>query len=117
MNQPRRPMRRLGDVLPAIASELGLDAELRLARAMATWARLVEEHVPVAAGASTLLSVEPPSLNVSASSPMVAQELRLRSDELLSAFASAPGGSRLLELHVLVRPHQPPGGGRAARQP
>ena len=117
MTERRRPMRRLGDVLPAIASELGFDAELRLAVAMTSWERLVEKHVPAAAGGTVLLSVEPPSLNVSAISPIVAQELRLRSDELLSAFASAPGGSRLLELRVLVRPRRGPIGGRAAGQP
>ena len=33
-----------------------------------------------------------------------AQELRLRSSELLAAFASAPGGQRLRELQVVVRP-------------
>jgi len=44
---------------------------------------------------------------VSADDPITAQELRLRSSQLLTAFAGAPGGSRLLELRITIRPaHQ-----------
>jgi hypothetical protein len=112
MSDRRRPMRRLGDLLPSVASDLGLDDQLRLARAMSSWERLIEEHVPAAAGASSLLAVQPPALVVSASSPIVAQELRLRADELLTAFAALPGGARLLELRVSLRPP-----GTTARRP
>jgi hypothetical protein len=97
-------MRRLGDMLPGLAAELGLEGELLLARQMAAWERLVSERVPAAAGASRLLSVQPPALVASAATPGVAQELRLRQSELLDAFAQAPGGLRLLELRVVVRP-------------
>ena len=100
----RRPLRRLSDVLPEVAVQLGLDEELRLSRAIATWERLVAELVPAAVGATTLLEVRPPALIVSAADPLVGQELRLRGDELLGAFARAPGGMRLLELRVSVRP-------------
>ncbi len=103
-NDRKRPMRRLSEVLPTIAAEFGLDEELRLARAMSSWEHLVAEHVPAAAGASRLIAIRPPALLVSAASPIVAQELRLRSDQLLSQFAAAPGGSRLLELRITVRP-------------
>jgi hypothetical protein len=96
-------MRRLGDVLPEVAGALGIDAELRRARQMAAWQRLVGEHVP-AAGESGLLAVQPPALVVSAVSPMAAQELRLRASELLHAFASAPDGIHLTELRVVLRP-------------
>ena len=106
--RPRRPMRRLADVLPEVAGSLGLDEELRLARAMASWERLVSELVPGARG-SRLLAVQPPVLVVSASSPIVAQELRLRSRELLGAFATAPSGRRLSELRVVIRPVAGPG--------
>ena len=41
---------------------------------------------------------------VAASAPIVAQELRLRADELLAAFGQAAGGERMLELRVVVRP-------------
>jgi hypothetical protein len=102
----RRPMRRLGDVLPEVAGTLGIDDELRKARQIAAWQRLVAEMVPVAAGDSVLLDVQPPVLLVSAASPVVGQELRLRSGELLRAFAELPDGQRLLELRVVVRPVQ-----------
>lgn len=103
MSRRRRPVHRLGDLLPAIASQLGLDEELRAARAMSSWSRIVEEMVPVAAGASRLLEIRPPGLYVSADDPATGQELRLHALQLLDAFASAPGGQRLLELHVVVR--------------
>jgi hypothetical protein len=96
-------MRRVGDVLPGVASELGIDRELKVARQMAAWQRIVGERVPAAGGSSTLLSVQPPALVVSAASPMVAQELRLRQPELLDAFARAPEGEHLLELRVVIR--------------
>jgi hypothetical protein len=41
---------------------------------------------------------------VSAANPNVAQEVRLRQAELLTAFAQSPEGVRLLELRVVVRP-------------
>ena len=99
----RRPMRRVGDVLPGVASELGIDRELKMARQMAAWQRIVAERVPAAAGTSALLAVQPPAVVVSAASPIIAQELRLRQGELLEAFAQAPDGQRLLELRVVIR--------------
>lgn len=97
-------MRRLGDVLSEVAGTLGVDGELRLARQMSTWQRLVAELVPRAAGATSLLSVQPPTLVVSASTPIVAQELQLRQVELLTAFAGSPEGLHLLDLRVVLRP-------------
>ena len=108
MHQRRRPVHRLGDLLPGIASQVGLDEELRKARAISSWGRIVEEQVPPASGASQLLEIRPPVLYVSADDASTGQELRLRSTELLDAFATAPGGQRLLELHVVVR--RPRGG-------
>jgi hypothetical protein len=96
-------MRRLGDVLPEVAGRLGIDGELRRARQMAAWQRLVAELVP-AAGESRLLDIQPPTLVVSATSPIAAQELRLRAGELLAAFAASPDGTRLVELRVVIRP-------------
>lgn len=97
-------MRRVGDVLSEVAGTLGVDGELRLARQMSTWQRLVAELVPRAAGATSLLSLQPPTLVVSAATPIVAQELRLRQSELLAAFATSPEGIHLLELRVVLRP-------------
>ena len=103
MNTRKRPVHRLADLLPGLASQLGLDEELDAARAVASWTRIVEELVPAAGGASKLLEMRPPKLIVSADDAPTAQELRLRSSELLEAFASAPGGQRLLELQIVVR--------------
>jgi hypothetical protein len=97
-------MRRVGDMLPGVAAELGIQDELRLARQLTAWERIVAEHVPVAAGGSRLLSLQPPALVVSAASPQIAQELRLRQADLLAAFARAPEGVHLIELRVVVRP-------------
>ena len=103
MTAKRRPT-RVGEMLPRIAAEIGIEDELRLARSMAAWERLVEELLPAAKGASKLLVVQSPALIVSATDNLVAQELRLRQAELLSAFARLPDGAHLIELRVVVRP-------------
>jgi hypothetical protein len=103
-NPRRRPLHRIGDLLPGLASQLGLDEELQAARAMSSWRRVVEEHAPAASGASQLIEVRPPCLIVSADDAAAGQELRLCSVALLDAFAGAPGGARLLDLTVIVRP-------------
>ncbi len=103
MRERRRPMRRLSDLLPEAAASLGLEEELALARAMASWRRLVQEHVPAAAGATELIGFQSGAVVVSAAAPIVAQELRLHAAELLAAFAGLPGGRRALELRVTVR--------------
>ena len=99
----RRPMERIGELIPEAARRLGLEDELRLARAGATWAALVAERVPPAAGACRLVKAEAGILVVEADAPIVGQELRLRSPELLAAFRAAPGGFPARELRVLVR--------------
>ena len=111
MTDRRRPMRRLGEVLPGVASSLGLEEQLRLSRAMAGWERLVQELVPAASGASSVLAADPPILVVSAASPIVAQELRFRSGELLRAFSRVPGGDGFASLRIVIR-HGEAGDGR-----
>ena len=99
----RRPLERIGDLIPDAARRLGLDEELRLSRAMSTWAAIVEERVPPAAGATRLVRLEGFALVVEADHPIVAQEIRLRAPELLAAFAAAPGGMAAREVRVNVR--------------
>ena len=103
MTSRRRPMERIGDLLPAAARSLGLEAELRLARATTTWDALVAERVPAATGACRLMALEDAELLVEADAPIVAQELRMRSHELLGAFRNAPGGFGASGIRVRVR--------------
>lgn len=99
----RRPMVRIGDLIPDAARSLGLEDELRSSRAMATFEALVAERVPAATGACRVIRLEGFTLDVEADQPIVAQELRLRSTELLAAFAATPGGVGVRELRVHVR--------------
>ena len=99
----RRPMERIGELIPEAARRLGLEDELRLARAGATWDALVTERVPPAVGACRLVKAEAGVLVVEADAPIVGQELRLRTPELLAAFRAAPGGFLARELRVVVR--------------
>ena len=54
----KRPMVRLGDLIPDAARALGLDEELRLSKAMATFESIVAERVPAAAGACRVTRFE-----------------------------------------------------------
>jgi predicted nucleic acid-binding Zn ribbon protein len=100
----RRPMERIGDLLPEAARRLGLEAELRQAQAAASWRALVAELAPAAAGATRLLRIDGERVLVEADAPIVAQELRLRAEELLAVFRTRPGGRGAGELVVRVRP-------------
>ena len=107
MTSRRRPMVRIGDLMPATARALGLEDELRLSRAIATLEAIVAERVPAAAGSCRVIQLEGFALDVEADAPIVAQELRLRSPELLAAFAASPGGVGVRELRVRVRRDAP----------
>jgi len=54
----RGPMRRIGELIPAAASQLGLADELRRARAVATFDAIVAEQAPAAHGACRAIRVE-----------------------------------------------------------
>ena len=101
-------MRRIGELIPDAARALGLEDELRLARAIATFEAIVAERVPAAAGACRVVRLEGFAIDVEADAPIVAQELRLRAGELVSAFAAAPGGVGVRDLRVHVRPRRSP---------
>jgi hypothetical protein len=103
----RRPMERIGDLIPSAAARLGLADELRRARAVATFDTIVAERVPAAHGACRAVAVEGESLVVEADAPIVAQELRLHASQLVTAFRAAPAGAPVSELRVTVRGHGP----------
>lgn len=104
-------MERIGDLIPDTARRLGLEEELRLARAVATWNAIVAERIPAASGACRLVRLVDVRTAgggtiealVETDHPIVAQELRMREPELVEALASAPGGVRLGRLRIAVR--------------
>jgi Dna[CI] antecedent, DciA len=99
----RRPMSRIGDLIPEAAARLGLADELRRARAVATFDAIVAERAPAAHGACRALRIDGTVLVVEADAPIVAQELRLHAIELAAAFRAAPAGVTVTELRVTVR--------------
>lgn len=99
----RRPMTRIGDLLPEAARQLGLEEELRRSRAIATFDAIVAERVPAAHGLCHAVTLLGDSLVVDADASIVAQELRLNSRAILGAFRAAPGGAPVTELRVTVR--------------
>lgn len=84
----RRPMEKLGELLPGTARRLGLDEPLELAAAMTAWQRIFDQRVPEAIGECRLLALEQSVAIVEADAAIVAQEVRLRAPELLAALRS-----------------------------
>ena len=103
MTSRRRPMVRIGELIPDAARELGLEDELRRSRAIATFEQLVAERVPSVVGACRVLRIDGPTVVVEADAPIVAQELRLRGPELERAFAATPAGAGVREMRVTNR--------------
>ena len=99
----RRPMSRIGDLMPTTAARLGLADELRRARLLATFDAIVAERAPAAHGACRALRLEGETLLAEADAPIVGQELLLRADDLVAAFSRAPGGALVRQLRVTVR--------------
>jgi hypothetical protein len=99
----RLPMQRIGELIPAAARHLGLEEELRTARARTTWDAIVGERVPAATGESRLVGIDGSDLLVEADTPIVGQELRMRSMDLLTAFRGSPGGFPATALRIRVR--------------
>ena len=87
-------MVRLGDLIPDAARALGLEDELRLSRAIATFEAIVAERVPAAAGACRVIRLEGFTLDVEADAPIVAQELRLRGDRAAGGLRGRAGRGR-----------------------
>lgn len=85
----RRRMESLADLLPQTAREYGLEEQLEQATAAAAWLAIVAERVPPAAGSCRLIGLSQGTATIEADAPIVAQELRLRSPELLAALRDA----------------------------
>jgi hypothetical protein len=80
-----RGMERLADLLPGTAREFGLEDQLEQAGLASAWLATVAERIPAAAGACRLVDLSQGIATIEADEPIVAQELRLRSLELLAA--------------------------------
>jgi predicted nucleic acid-binding Zn ribbon protein len=98
----RRGMERVADLLPQAAREFGLEDQLEQARAAARWQSIIAERVPAAAGMCRLIGLEGGIATVEADQPIVAQELRLRSPELLAALR-ATTRTPIRQLRVTAR--------------
>lgn len=99
----RRPMSRIGDLMPNAAAHLGLQEELRRARFVATFDAIVAERTPAAHGACRAVKIEGETLVIEADAPIVGQELLLHGDDLASAFRTAPGGADVRQVRVVIR--------------
>ena len=99
----RRPMARIGDLIPEAAAQLGLADELRRGRAVATFDAIVAELAPAAHGACRAVRIEGRELIVEADAPIVAQELRLHALDLRDAFRAAPAGAQIEDLRITIR--------------
>jgi hypothetical protein len=99
----RRPMSRIGQLIPDAAARLGLADELRRARLLATFDAIVAELTPAAHGACRALRIDGETLVVEADAPIVGQELLLHGEDLTTAFRRAPGGAQVRQLRVTVR--------------
>jgi hypothetical protein len=78
-------MERLADLLPGTARQFGLEDQLEQATAAAAWLAIVAERVPAAAGSCRLTDLRQGVATIQTDEAIVAQEIRLRSPELLAA--------------------------------
>jgi Dna[CI] antecedent, DciA len=99
----RRPMARIGDLIPDAAARLGLEEELRRGRATATFEAIVAELAPAAHGACRAVRVDGSVLVVEVDAPIVAQELHLHALDLRDAFRLAPGGAMIEDIRITIR--------------
>lgn len=95
-------MERLADLLPRTAREFGLEDQLEQARVASAWLATVAERVPAATGACRLVELRQGIATIEADEPIVAQELRLRSLELLAALR-ATARTPVRQLRVTTR--------------
>jgi hypothetical protein len=97
-----RGLERLADLLPSTARTYGLEEQLEQARAASVWLSIVAERVPAASGACRLIDLRQGVATIEADEPIVAQEIRLRSLELLAALR-ATARTPVRQLRVTTR--------------
>jgi predicted nucleic acid-binding Zn ribbon protein len=97
-----RGMERLADLLPQTARQFGLEDQLEQARAAAAWLEIVAERLPAAVGGCRLVDLRHGVATIEADAPIVAQEVRLRSPELLATLRASTRAP-LRQLRVTTR--------------
>jgi hypothetical protein len=97
-----RGMERVADLLPQAAREFGLEDMLEQARAAAAWLEIVAERIPAANGVCRLTDLRGGVAVIETDEPIVAQEVRLRSPELLTALR-ATTRTPVRQLRVVTR--------------
>jgi hypothetical protein len=100
--EKRRGMERLADLLPQAAREFGLEDQLEQAMVAAAWLEVVAQLIPAAVGACRMIGLDHGAVTIAAGEPIVAQEIRLRSPELLAALRTRTG-TPLRQLRVVAR--------------
>ncbi len=106
MSEPKEErgggMKRIGDLLPDTARRFGLEREFEQASVMSAWERLLVERVPAAVSACRVSAFSQGVATIEADEPIVAQEIRLRSPELVAALRAA-AGVPVRQLRVVAR--------------
>ena len=100
--EKRRRMESIADLLPQTAREFGLEEQLEQAGAASAWLAIVAERVPAAVGSCRLVGLSQGTATIEADQPIVAQEIRLRSPELLAALR-ATTRTPIRQLRVAAR--------------
>ncbi len=80
-------MRSLAESLQATLTLLGIRGGVARAAAVAAWRDVAREAIGADAGRTRALRVEAGTIVVAVPSPVLAQELRLRTGELVAALA------------------------------
>lgn len=80
-------MRSLAESLKATFALLGIRRDVARASAVAAWREVAREAIGVDAERTRALRVEAGTIVVAVPSPVLAQELRLRTGELVAALA------------------------------
>lgn len=96
------------DILRQAARTLGLEPAVYLVRAREVWPQMVGGTL---AGATEVRSVRGGVVMVAATHPLVAQEVRLRREEILAGLSQRVPEAGLRELRVIIRQ----GAGRGGR--
>ena len=97
-----RGMERLADLLPQTVRQFGLEDQFDQAKAAVAWLRLIQERVPAAVGACRLTDLTDGIATIETDEPIVAQEIRLRAPELLTALRGAIG-TPIRQIRVTTR--------------